>query len=116
MSTIAFKIISPYNSKYIAPIRKHTNLGLIAIKNKIVDEELLAKVEGNHIEELEQLKELIEQLIGLGAQVQIFDSDIYSSDVFHYAQISLEELHNNIETLKEIEEDLKDYDDRLVDE
>ncbi|MDM5186303.1 hypothetical protein QUF99_02385 [Bacillus sp. DX4.1] len=65
---------------------------------------------------MENLKELVDNLLKLGAEVEIFDSDEYGKGVFDYQEISHQEFMNNIDQLKEIIEELQNYDDALADE
>ncbi|SDN08713.1 hypothetical protein SAMN04488137_3447 [Fictibacillus solisalsi] len=117
MSTMAIKILpdGPV-SKYIVPIRKSTGLGITDIKNKIENKDLLAETDADDIDEMENLKDLVDDLIKLGANVKIFDSDEFGQGTFNYQEISYEEFKNNIGRLKEILEELQDYDDAVSDE
>ncbi|NPC91701.1 hypothetical protein HOO54_05480 [Bacillus sp. WMMC1349] len=117
MYKICMKII-PDNklNKYAVPLRKYTNLGISQIKNKIEHNEVLAETHAKDFDELEKLKELINKLLDLGAKVKIFDNDIYGERDYNYQEISYEEFNNTINRLKEIAEDLQDYDDAISDE
>jgi hypothetical protein len=48
--------------------------------------------------------------------VKMFDSDEYGERIFDYQEISYDEFINNIDRLKEIMEELQDYNDALSDE
>lgn len=45
---------------------------------------------------MEDLKELVDTLLKLGADVKIFDSDEYGEAIFDYQEISYDEFINNI--------------------
>ncbi|MDM5155476.1 hypothetical protein QUF88_17210 [Bacillus sp. DX1.1] len=117
MSKVAIRI-SPNGSlnKYIVLLRKYTSLGITEIKNKIENKDFFAETDANDTDEMEDLKELVDNLLKLGAEVEIFDSDEYSKGVFDYQEISHQEFMNNIDQLKEIIEELQNYDDALADE
>lgn len=114
MSKIAIKIsfMGPI-IKCAAPLRNYTGLGIAEIKNKIENKNFFAETDTNDIDEMEKLKGLVDNLLKLGADVNIFDSDICGVD---YQDISYNEFKNNIERLKEIKEELQNYDDVLCDE
>ncbi|EEM02878.1 hypothetical protein [Bacillus pseudomycoides] len=116
MSKIAIKIIpnAPFHT-YIAPLRKYTSLAIIEIKNKIANRDFIAETYANDLDNMEKLKELIDNLLDLGAEIKIFESDEYGK-AGDYQKISHQEFMNSIEQLKEIMEELQDYDDALADE
>ncbi|PJZ02044.1 hypothetical protein [Bacillus vallismortis] len=117
MSKIAIKI--SYNgsfNKCVVPLRKYTGLGITEIKNKIENKDFIAETDANDIDDLENLKGLIDNLLKLGADVKLFDSDEYGEGIFDYQEISYDEFINNIDRLKEIMEELQDYDDAISDE
>lgn len=103
-------------SKCVVPLRKYTGLGITDIKNKIENKDFFAETDANDIDEMENLKGLVDNLLKLGAEVKIFDSDQYGEGIFDYQEISYEEFINNIGRLKEIMEELQDYNDALSDE
>ncbi|MCU5102062.1 hypothetical protein [Bacillus thuringiensis] len=114
MSKMAIKISSNgLFSKYVVPLRKYTGLGITEIKNKIENKDFFAETDAN---DMENLKGLVDNLLKLGAEVKIFDSDEYGEGIFDYQEISYGEFINNIDRLKEIMEELQDYDDALSDE
>ncbi|TXC85785.1 hypothetical protein FS935_19185 [Metabacillus litoralis] len=117
MSKIAIKISTnaPF-SKSLLPLRNHTGLGISVIKNKIENKDFFAETDANDIDDMENLKGLVDKLFKLGAAVKIFDSDEYGEGIFDYQEISYEEFSNNIDRLKEIAEELQDYDDALSEE
>lgn len=117
MSKIAIKISSkdPIN-KYVLPLRKYTGLGITDIKSGIENKDFFSETDANDIDSMESLKELVDALLNLGADVKIFDSDEYGEGIFNYQEISYDELINSIERLKEIMEELRDYDDAISDE
>ncbi|MEC0296464.1 hypothetical protein [Peribacillus frigoritolerans] len=117
MSKMAIKINTngPF-SKCVVPLRKYTGLGITDIKNKIENKDFFAETDANDIDEMENLKGLVDNLLKLGAEVKIFDSDQYGEGIFDYQEISYEEFINNIGRLKEIMEELQDYNDALSDE
>ncbi|MEH6949675.1 hypothetical protein V7068_22060 [Bacillus sp. JJ634] len=117
MSKIAITI-SPNGefNKYLVPLRKFTGLGITEIKNKIENIDFFAETDANDIDDMQNLKELVDNLLKLGAEVKIYDSDEYGEGIFDYQEISHEEFINNINRLKEIMEELQDYDDNLADE
>ncbi|MED4839960.1 hypothetical protein P9695_06380 [Weizmannia sp. CD-2023] len=117
MSKIAIKLAADSQlSKYIIPLRKYTGLGISEIKSKIENNDLLAASDANNIDDMESLKSLVDILMKLGTEVKIFDSDKYGEGIFEYQEISYDEFTNNIERLKEISEELQDYDDAISDE
>ena len=85
-------------------------------KNKIENKRFFAETDANDIDDMENLKGLVDNLLKLGAEVKIFDSDEYGEGIFDYQEISYGEFINNIDRLKEIMEELQDYDDALSDE
>ncbi|MDM5201094.1 hypothetical protein QUF79_24015 [Fictibacillus enclensis] len=117
MSKMAIKILTngPVG-KYIVPIRKLTGLGNTDIKTKIENNDFFAETDADDMVEMEGLKGLVESLIKLGANVKIFDSYEFSQGTFNYQEISYKEFNNNIGRLKEITEELQDYDDAVSDE
>ncbi|MEG0260367.1 MAG: hypothetical protein RR595_13570 [Lysinibacillus sp.] len=117
MSRMAIKISTnaPF-SKCVVPLRKYTGLGITEIKNKIENKIIFAETDANDIDDVENLKGLVDNLVKLGAEVKIFDSDEYGEGIFNYQEISYDEFINNIERLKEIMEELQDYDDALSEE
>lgn len=116
MSKIAIKI-SPNDAlhTYIVPLRKYTNLGITDIKNKIENEDCFAETDANDIDDMQNLKGLVDNLLKLGAKVKLFESDEYGDGIFDYQEISHQEFMNHMNRLKEIMEELQDYDDALVD-
>ncbi|MCE7036702.1 hypothetical protein [Bacillus cereus] len=117
MSKMAIKISSnSLFSKCVVPLRKYTGLGITEIKNKIENKDFFAETDANDIDDMENLKGLVDNLLKLGAEVKIFDSDEYGEGIFDYQEISYGEFINNIDRLKEIMEELQDYDDALSDE
>ncbi|HDR4364574.1 TPA: hypothetical protein ACKU3G_000949 [Bacillus cereus] len=92
MSKMAITISSngPF-SKCVVPLRKYTGLGITEIKNKIENKDFFAETDANDIDE-------------------------YGEGIFDYQEISYGEFINNIDRLKEIMEELQDYDDALSDE
>ena len=117
MSKMAIKISTngPF-SKCVVPLRNYTGLGITDIKNKIENKDFFAETDANDIDEMENLKGLVDNLLKLGAEVKIFDSDEYGEGIFDYQEISYDEFINNIDRLKEIMEELQDYNDALSDE
>ncbi|MFJ5748236.1 hypothetical protein ACIP97_06470 [Peribacillus frigoritolerans] len=117
MSKMAIKISTNGSfSKCVVPLRKDTGLGITDIKNKIENKDFFAETDANDIDEMENLKGLVDILLELGAEVKIFDSDEYGEGIFDYQEISYDEFINNIDRLKEIMEKLQDYNDALSDE
>ncbi|WP_035431936.1 hypothetical protein [Bacillus sp. UNC322MFChir4.1] len=117
MSQIAIKI--SHNDAlhtYIVPLRKYTGLGITDIKNKIENEECFAKTDANDIDDMQNLKGLVDNLLKLGTKVKIFESDECGEGSFDYQEISHQEFMNHMNRLKEIMEELQDYDDALADE
>lgn len=117
MSKIAIKISpnSPF-SKCLVPLRKYTGLGINEIKSKIENKELFAETDANDIDNMENLKGLVDNLLMLDADVKIFDSDEHSEGIFNFQEIPYDQFINNIDRLKEIMEELQDYDDAMSDE
>ncbi|MEW6980976.1 hypothetical protein QQS15_18135 [Bacillus pumilus] len=117
MSKLAIKI-SPQGptNKLVVPLRKYTGLGITEIKDKMENKDFFAETDANDIDNMEILKELVDHLLNLGAVVNIYDSDEYGEGVFDYQEISYEEFINNIDRLKEIMEELQDYDDAMSEE
>lgn len=117
MSKMAIKISTTGPLiKCVLPLRKYTGLGITDIKNKIKNKEFFAKTDANDIDDMENLKGLVDNLLKLGAEVKIFDSDEYREGIFDYQEISYDEFNNNIDRLKEIMEELQDYNDALSDD
>lgn len=116
MSKIAIKIIpnAPFHT-YIAPLRKYTSLAIIEIKNKIENKDFIAETDANDLDDMEKLKELVDNVLGLGGEIKIFESDEYGK-ADEYQKISHQEFIDSIEQLKEITKELQDYDDALADE
>lgn len=105
----------PFN-KCLVPLRKYTGLGITDIKNKIANKDFFAETDANDIDDMENLKGLVDNLLKLGTEVKIFESDEYEEGIFEYQEISYDEFINNIDRFKEIMEDLQDYNDALSDE
>ncbi|MBA4538842.1 hypothetical protein H1Z61_17365 [Bacillus aquiflavi] len=117
MSKMAIKISSNGTfSKCVVPLRKYTCLGIAEIKNKIENKDFFAETDANDIDDMENLKGLVDNLLKLGAEVRIFDSDEYGEGIFDYQEISYDQFINNIDRLKEIMEELQDDDDAMSDE
>ncbi|MEY8755740.1 hypothetical protein AB9M93_14865 [Peribacillus frigoritolerans] len=117
MSKMAIKITTNGSvSECVVPLRKYTGLAITDIKNKIENIDFFAETDANDIDDMENLKGLVDNLMKLGAEVKIFDSDEYIEGIFDYQEISYDEFINNIDRLKEIMEELQDYNDALSDE
>ncbi|MGE7758561.1 hypothetical protein [Peribacillus sp. NPDC097895] len=117
MSKMAIKISTNGSfSKCVVPLRKYTDLRITDIKNKIENKDYFAETDANDIDDMENLKGLVDNLMKLGAEVKMFDSDEYGEGIFDYLEISYDEFNNNIDRLKEIMEELQDYNDALSDE
>lgn len=116
MSRIAIKII-PDNkiSRYLAAIKKVTSLGLSEIKSKIENDGLLVETDANDLDEMRSLKDLMDTLIKLDANVKIYDMDESREAASYFQEISYEEFKNNMDRLEEIMEELQDYDDEIAD-
>ena len=80
------------------------------------NKDFFAETDANDIDNMEILKELVDHLLNLGAVVKIYDSDEYGEGIFDYQEIPYEEFINNIDRLKEIMEELQDYDDAMSEE
>ncbi|GAA0306161.1 hypothetical protein GGQ92_002889 [Gracilibacillus halotolerans] len=117
MSKIAINISpnSPFN-KCILLLRRYTGLGITEIKSKIENKDFFAETDANDLDNMENLKELVDNLLKLNANLKIFDSNEYGEGIFNYQEISYNEFINNINRLKEIMEELQDYDDATTDE
>ena len=117
MSKFAVRITQegPANNLMVL-LRKYNGLGLTEIKNIINNKDYLAETDGNDIDEMARLKGLIDGLMKLGAEVKIFDSDQYGEGIYNFQQISYEEFINSIDRLKEITEELQDFDDAVSEE
>ncbi|MCM2989957.1 hypothetical protein M3580_12045 [Bacillus safensis] len=103
-------------NKYVLLLRKYTGLGITDIKNTIENKGFFAETDESDIDSMEDLKELADSLLNLGADVKIYDNDDFGEGIFDYREISYEEFINNINRLKEIIEELQDYDDAISDE
>ncbi|TDL32773.1 hypothetical protein E2R51_08855 [Jeotgalibacillus sp. S-D1] len=116
MSKIAIKILSAIKSNdYLILTKKYTGLGLSEIKNRIDHNDLIVEIDANDIEEMEQLKLYIDNVNKLGLDVKILDSDKFGEGDFNYREITYETFTNNIIRIKEIREELQDYDDMISD-
>ncbi|MDG5471400.1 hypothetical protein P6709_06545 [Jeotgalibacillus sp. ET6] len=117
MSKIAINISSnsPFNM-CIQPLRRYTGLGITEIKSKIENKDFFAETDANDLDNMENLKELVDNLLKLNADVKIFDNDEYGEGIFNYQEISYNEFINNIDRLKDINEELQDYNDATSDE
>ncbi|MGE7184015.1 hypothetical protein ACQKKK_08410 [Peribacillus sp. NPDC006672] len=117
MSKMAIKISTngPF-SKCVVPLRKYTGLGITDIKNKIENKDFIAETDADDIDNLENLKGVVDNLLKLGAEVRIFESDEFGEGIFNYQDISYDEFINNIDRFKKIMEELQDYNDVLSDE
>lgn len=117
MSKIAIKVSpnSPF-IKCVVPLREYTGLGINEIKSNIETKGFLAETDANDFDNMESLKGLVDTLLKLDADVKIFDSDKYGEGIFDYQEISYDEFINSIDRLKEIMEELQDYDDAMSDE
>jgi hypothetical protein len=117
MSKLAIKISTnrPFN-KCVVHLRVYTGLGITDIKSIIENKDFLAETDANDIDEMEKLRELVDNLLKSGAEVKLFDSDKFGERIFDYQEISYDEFINNIDRLKEIMEELQDFDDALSDD
>ncbi|WKU21112.1 hypothetical protein Q3A90_15140 [Priestia megaterium] len=109
MSKIAIK--PSFNGSFkegIVLLKKHTGLSMTDIKNKIAAKDFFAETNANDIDNMEELKVLVDHLLKLNADVNIFDSDIYGERVFKYQEISYNEFIHTIDRLKEVMEELHD--------
>lgn len=86
------------------------------MKSKIKNKDFFAETDANDIDNMENLKGLVDNLLKLNADVKIFDRDEYGERIFSYQEISYDEFINNIDRLKEIMEELQDIDDATSDE
>nr|WP_238158804.1 hypothetical protein [Priestia megaterium]MDH3170568.1 hypothetical protein [Priestia megaterium] len=85
MSKIAIK--TSFNgsvNKGIVLLRKHTCLGITEIKHKIENKDFFAETDANDIDDMGKLKVLVDNLLKLGAEVKLFDSDKCGEMVFDY--------------------------------
>ncbi|WP_195782951.1 hypothetical protein [Priestia megaterium] len=100
----------------IVLVRKHTDLSITDIKRKIENKDFFAETNANDIDDMEELKVLVDHLLRLDADVNIFDSDTYGERVFEYQEISYDEFIHTIDRLKEVMEELQDVNNALSDE
>lgn len=115
MSKIAIKTNGSFNAGIVL-LRKHTDLSITDIKHKIENKDFFAETNANDIDDMEELKVLVDHLLKLGAEVNIFDSNKYGEMVFEYQEISYDEFIHTIDRLKEVMEELQDVSDTLSDE
>ncbi|WP_455919797.1 hypothetical protein [Priestia megaterium] len=94
-------------------LKKHTGLSMTDIKNKIAAKDFFAETNANDIDNMEKLKVLVDHLLKLDADVNIFDSDIYGERVFKYQEISYDEFIHMIDRLKEVRKELHDVNNAL---
>ncbi|GAB1769536.1 hypothetical protein [Priestia megaterium] len=97
-------------------LKKHTGLSMTDIKNKIAAKDFFAETNANDIDNMEELKVLVDYFLKLDADVNIFDSDIYGERVFKYQEVSYDEFIHTIDRLKEVMEELHDVNNALSDE
>lgn len=112
MSKIAIQLIpNGKTNQFLIPFRKYTNLGITEIKTKMENKDFFAETDANDLDDMRRLGELVHDLLQLGVKVKIFDSDVYGEGIFQYQEITYQEFMNNMNQLKEIMEELQDYDD-----
>ncbi|SHG76433.1 hypothetical protein [Virgibacillus chiguensis] len=111
MNKIAIKVEANNINKYLMTIKKHTGLSFSKLKSAIENKEVMAETDANDIDELEKLQQLIKKLKSDGAVVKIYDNDVFGEGASSYEEISMHEFENSIMRLKEILNELQDYDD-----
>ncbi|MGX4670226.1 hypothetical protein JNUCC74_13595 [Cerasibacillus sp. JNUCC 74] len=111
MNKIAIKIETSDINKCLMTIKKHTGLSFSKLKNDIENKEFLVETDANDIDELEKLQQLIKNLKSDGATVNIYDNDVFGEGESSYEEITMYEFENSIVRLKEILNELQDYDD-----
>jgi len=95
MSKIAIKTNGSFNADIVL-LRKHTDLSIAEIKHKIENKDFFGETNADDIDDMEELKVLVDHLLKVGAEVNIFDSDKYGAMVFQYQKISYAEFINTI--------------------
>lgn len=93
--------------KYIAALRKNTNMSMIDIKNKLNNNDYILSCNLLDVDELVELKKNIEALLNVGAKVDFYEDD---------RQVSKEFLDNLIESHYDTERYLEEIDNNIIDE
>lgn len=93
--------------KYIAALRKHTNMSIIDIKNKLNNNEYVLSCNLLDVDELVGMKKIIEALLQVGAKVDFYEDD---------RQVNQEFLDNLIESHYDTERYLEEIDNSIIDE
>jgi len=91
---------SETSSKLLTIIKKHTSLGLSDIKTRTDNHVLLMEVDYVNNEEMERMKDLVEDLIDNDASFQLFEQD---GD--YKVELPLDHFMNSFEMSKQIAED-----------
>ncbi|MEK3734061.1 hypothetical protein MKX64_16805 [Paenibacillus sp. FSL M8-0334] len=111
MTRISVTLQSETSSKLLMTIKKHTGLGLSDIKTRTDNNTPLMEVDYVNNEEMEKMKDLVEDLIDNDASFQLFEQD---GD--YKEELPLDHFMNSFEMSRQIAEDRERMDDILVEE
>lgn len=111
MTRITITLQSKSASNLLMTIKKHTNLGLSDIKNRISNNNYLMEIEYVNNDEMEKMKDLIEDLIKQNADFKLFEQDEDYKE-----ELPLEHFMNSFEMSRQIAEDRERMDDILMEE
>ena len=106
MTRISVTLQSETSSKLLMIIKKHTSLGLSDIKNRTDNHAPLIEVDYVNDEEMERMKDLVEDLIDNDASFQLFEQD---GD--YKVELPLDHFMNSFKMSKQIAEDRERMDD-----
>ncbi len=111
MTKISVTLQSESASNLLMAIKKHTGLGLSEIKTRISNNNPLMEVDYVNNDEMEKMKDLVEDLIKYNANFKLFEQN---ED--YREELPLEHFMNSFELSRQIAEDRERMDDILVEE
>lgn len=111
MTRIFMTLQSESNSNLLMTIKKHTGLGLSEIKNRIGNNKPLIEVSFANSDEMEKIKDIIEDLNKHNAKFKLFEQDEDYKE-----ELPLEHFMNSFEMSRQIVEDRERMDDSLIEE
>ncbi|KPV55621.1 hypothetical protein QJ48_32135 [Paenibacillus sp. A3] len=111
MTRIAITLLSGSAGNLLMTIKKHTGLGLSEIKTRISNISPLMEVDYVNNNEMEKMKDLVEDLIQHKANFKLFEQDEDYKE-----ELPLEHFMNSFEMSRQIAEDRERMDDILGEE
>ncbi|MFF2484320.1 hypothetical protein [Paenibacillus sp. NPDC058071] len=111
MTRISVTLQTESASKLLMNIKKYTGLGLSDIKTRINSNNPLMEADFVNSEDMEKMKELVEELVNNNANFQLFEQDDDYKE-----ELPLEHFMNSFEMSKQIAQNRERMDGILVEE